>query len=68
MSVRFDTLGTRLLALFRKGGPVVYELAETSCEEEISYRMTHGKYQNYCTMKSACFAGDKDEVPKVHSR
>ncbi|XP_066934607.1 DDB1- and CUL4-associated factor 5-like isoform X2 [Clytia hemisphaerica] len=61
MSVRFNILGTRLLALYRKGGPVVYKLDGSNCEKEISHRMNHEKYQNYCTMKSACFAGDKDE-------
>ena len=59
MSVRFSYTGTKLLSLLRKSGPVVYRVDQPHswiefCEEN--------HYQNNCTMKSACFGGDKDQV------
>ena len=59
MSVRFDSLGTKLLALFRKDGPVLYDITQ---EEPLTHQFLHQSYRNVCTMKSTCFAGNKDEV------
>jgi DDB1- and CUL4-associated factor 5 len=57
MSVRFNTLGTQVLALRRRLPPILYrtEIAEPICQ------FYHSDYYNSCTMKSCCFAGEFDE-------
>ncbi len=56
MSVRFNSSGDRLLCLSRREPPKVYQLYG---EGEIQLRAEG--YNNACTMKSCCFAGDRDE-------
>ena len=56
MSVRFNSLGDRLLCLRRREPPKVYHLYR---DGEIQLRAEG--YNNACTMKSCCFAGDRDE-------
>lgn len=58
MSVRFNSTGTQLLALRRRLPPVLYELHSRLP----SYQFDNQGYFNSCTMKSCCFAGDKDQV------
>jgi DDB1- and CUL4-associated factor 5 len=57
MSVRFNSLGTQVLALRRRLPPILYrtEIAEPICQ------FYHSDYYNSCTMKSCCFAGEFDE-------
>ncbi|XP_077395305.1 DDB1- and CUL4-associated factor 5 [Festucalex cinctus] len=57
MSVRFNSTGTQLLALRRRLPPVLYELHSRLP----SYQFDNQGYFNYCTMKSCCFAGDRDQ-------
>lgn len=57
MSVCFDKSGRRLLALRRRLPAVVYDL----CSEKHVAEFSHLGYFNSCTMKSGCFAGDRDE-------
>lgn len=57
MSVRFNSAGTHLLALRRRFPPVLYEISSTQPTAEFD----HNEYYNSCTMKSCCFAGDKDQ-------
>jgi hypothetical protein len=58
MSVRISSDGRRVLALRRRLPPVLYNLhsREPLCQFD------HPGYYNSCTMKSCCFAGEKDEV------
>lgn len=58
MSVRFNSTGTQLLALRRRLPPVLYELQSRLP----SFQFDNQGYFNSCTMKSCCFAGDKDQV------
>ncbi|CDR00050.1 unnamed protein product [Oncorhynchus mykiss] len=58
MSVRFNSAGTQLLALRRRLPPVLYELHSRLP----SFQFDNQGYFNSCTMKSCCFAGDKDQV------
>lgn len=58
MSVRFNSTGTQLLALRRRLPPVLYELHSRLP----SFQFDNQGYFNSCTMKSCCFAGDKDQV------
>lgn len=57
MSVRFNTLGTQILALRRRLPPVLYNTTST---EPVS-QFWDGGYYNSCTMKSCSFAGEYDE-------
>uniref|UniRef100_A0A672SIY2 DDB1- and CUL4-associated factor 5-like n=1 Tax=Sinocyclocheilus grahami TaxID=75366 RepID=A0A672SIY2_SINGR len=57
MSVRFNSMGTHLLALRRRLPPVLYELHSRLP----SFQFDHQGYFNSCTMKSCCFAGDHDQ-------
>ncbi|KAM6961108.1 DDB1- and CUL4-associated factor 5 [Aplochiton taeniatus] len=57
MSVRFNSTGTHLLALRRRLPPVLYELHSRLP----SFQFDNQGYFNSCTMKSCCFAGDKDQ-------
>lgn len=57
MSVRFNTLGTQILALRRRLPPVLYN---TSSTEPIC-QFYHLYYYNSCTMKSCSFGGEYDE-------
>lgn len=59
MSVRFDYLGRRILGLLRKGGPVLYDVGS---ESPLLYEFSDANYRNVCTMKTACFFGEKDAV------
>ncbi|XP_029711676.1 DDB1- and CUL4-associated factor 5 [Aedes albopictus] len=57
MSVRFNSLGTQVLALRRRLPPILYSTgsAEPICQ------FYHQDYYNSCTMKSCCFAGESDQ-------
>ncbi|XP_012672574.1 DDB1- and CUL4-associated factor 5 [Clupea harengus] len=57
MSVRFNSTGTQLLALRRRLPPVLYELHSRLP----SVQFDNQGYFNSCTMKSCCFAGDRDQ-------
>ncbi|XP_052468683.1 DDB1- and CUL4-associated factor 5-like [Carassius gibelio] len=57
MSVRFNSMGTQLLALRRRLPPVLYELHSRLP----SFQFDNQGYFNSCTMKSCCFAGDHDQ-------
>ncbi|KAF8770636.1 DDB1- and CUL4-associated factor 5 like protein [Argiope bruennichi] len=57
MSVRFNSQGTHLLALRRRFPPVLYELSSPQPAAEFD----HHEYYNSCTMKSCCFAGERDQ-------
>ncbi|XP_048061612.1 DDB1- and CUL4-associated factor 5 [Megalobrama amblycephala] len=57
MSVRFNSMGTQLLALRRRLPPVLYELHSRLP----SFQFDNQGYFNSCTMKSCCFAGDRDQ-------
>lgn len=61
MSVRFNSTGTQLLALRRRLPPVLYELHSRLP----SFQFDNQGYFNSCTMKSCCFAGDKDQVGRL---
>uniref|UniRef100_A0A8C9T433 Ddb1 and cul4 associated factor 5 n=1 Tax=Scleropages formosus TaxID=113540 RepID=A0A8C9T433_SCLFO len=57
MSVRFNSTGTQLLALRRRLPPVLYELHSRLP----IFQFDNQGYFNSCTMKSCCFAGDRDQ-------
>ncbi|XP_078734959.1 DDB1- and CUL4-associated factor 5 [Lampetra fluviatilis] len=57
MSVRFDASGARLVALRRRLPPVLLDVRHT----QPLCHFQHPGYYNSCTMKSCCFAGDRDQ-------
>ncbi|CAH0395887.1 unnamed protein product [Bemisia tabaci] len=57
MSVRWDQMGSRLLALRRRLPPVLYSVASTKPIAQFD----HAGYYNSCTMKSCSFGGDRDQ-------
>ncbi|XP_053553967.1 DDB1- and CUL4-associated factor 5 [Bombina bombina] len=57
MSVRFNSNGTRLLALRRRLPPVLYDIHSRLP----IFQFDNQGYFNSCTMKSCCFAGDRDQ-------
>lgn len=57
MSVRFNTLGTQILALRRRLPPILYSTAN----ETPICQFYHPDYYNSCTMKSCSFAGENDD-------
>lgn len=57
MSVRFNTLGTQLLALRRRLPPILFN----TLEHEPICQFYHTDYYNSCTMKSCSFAGVDDD-------
>ncbi|XP_068109952.1 DDB1- and CUL4-associated factor 5 [Hyperolius riggenbachi] len=57
MSVRFNSNGTQLLALRRRLPPVLYDIHSRLPV----FQFDNQGYFNSCTMKSCCFAGDKDQ-------
>lgn len=57
MSVRFNSTGTHILALRRRLPPVLYDVASGHTAAEFD----HPEYYNSCTMKSCCFAGERDQ-------
>ncbi|ESP03038.1 hypothetical protein LOTGIDRAFT_110630, partial [Lottia gigantea] len=57
MSVRINNQGTQILALRRRLPPVIYNIDSKSPVVEFD----HTGYFNSCTMKSCCFAGDRDQ-------
>ncbi|KAM8921576.1 DDB1- and CUL4-associated factor 5 [Pelodytes ibericus] len=57
MSVRFNSNGTQLLALRRRLPPVLYDIHSRLP----IFQFDNQGYFNSCTMKSCCFAGDKDQ-------
>ncbi|MEE6491833.1 hypothetical protein FKM82_016395 [Ascaphus truei] len=57
MSVRFNSTGTRLLALRRRLPPVLYDIHSRLP----IFQFDNQGYFNSCTMKSCCFAGDRDQ-------
>lgn len=63
MSVKFDFTGTRILALMRRSGPILYKIDDISP----IMQFCDSGYQNVCTMKTACFAGHKEEVCNSYS-
>ena len=58
MDARFSQNGTRLLCLYRKDCPIVYNVCHP---QNSGVRLKADGYLNWCTMKSCCFAGDGDE-------
>lgn len=56
MSVRFNSLGDRLLCLRRRDPPKIYHL-----HHDGDVQLLSEGYSNACTMKSCCFAGDRDQ-------
>jgi WD repeat-containing protein 22 len=58
MGVKWNMAGTMLTALRRRLPPVLYSIQQTPALVEFE----HPGYNNICTMKSHCFAGDKDQV------
>lgn len=57
MSVRFNAMGTQVLALRRRLPPILYK---TTMETAVC-QFYHPDYYNSCTMKSCSFAGENDE-------
>ncbi|KAH8030248.1 hypothetical protein HPB51_006680 [Rhipicephalus microplus] len=57
MSVRFNSRGTQVLVLRRRRPPAVFQI---QCRQPV-VQMHHVDYCNSCTMKSCCFAGQRDE-------
>ncbi|XP_029454665.1 DDB1- and CUL4-associated factor 5 [Rhinatrema bivittatum] len=57
MSVRFNSSGTQLLALRRRLPPVLYDIHSRLP----IFQFDNQGYFNSCTMKSCCFAGDRDQ-------
>ncbi|XP_037046872.1 DDB1- and CUL4-associated factor 5 [Bradysia coprophila] len=57
MSVRFNTLGTQVLALRRRLPPILYN----SYSPTPVCQFYHSDYYNSCTMKSCSFAGENDD-------
>ncbi|KAB0345448.1 hypothetical protein FD754_022374 [Muntiacus muntjak] len=58
MSVRFNSNGTQLLALRRRLPPVLYDIHSRLPV----FQFDNQGYFNSCTMKSCCFAGDRDQI------
>ena len=58
MCVRFSSDGRQLLALRRRLPPVLFDAAAPVPLAQFD----HAGYLNSCTMKSACFAGLRDQV------
>ncbi|XP_044599118.1 DDB1- and CUL4-associated factor 5 isoform X1 [Cotesia glomerata] len=56
MNVRFNSAGTRLLALKRRLPPVLYAVDSP----KLLCHFDQPGYYNSCTMKSCCFAGDDE--------
>ncbi|XP_034941352.1 DDB1- and CUL4-associated factor 5 [Chelonus insularis] len=56
MNVRFNSAGTRLLALKRRLPPVLYAVDSP----KLLCHFDQPGYYNSCTMKSSCFAGDDE--------
>lgn len=63
MSVRFNSNGTQLLALRRRLPPVLYDIHSRLPV----FQFDNQGYFNSCTMKSCCFAGDRDQVSALCS-
>jgi DDB1- and CUL4-associated factor 5 len=57
MSVRFNSMGTMLLALRRRLPPILY----STLHQEPICQFYNQDYYNSCTMKSCTFAGAMDE-------
>ncbi|XP_050407291.2 DDB1- and CUL4-associated factor 5 [Patella vulgata] len=57
MSVRINGMGNQILALRRRLPPVIYNIHSSKPVAEFE----HMGYFNSCTMKSCCFAGDRDQ-------
>lgn len=57
MSVRFNSLGTQVLALRRRLPPILYPVQS----EKPLCQFYHPDYYNSCTMKSCSFAGENDD-------
>jgi len=57
MFAKFNQLGTQVLSLMRRSGPVLYDLENSGAP----MRFSHPEYKNICTLKSPCFVGDTDE-------
>ncbi|XP_078671583.1 LOW QUALITY PROTEIN: uncharacterized protein LOC144911481 [Branchiostoma floridae x Branchiostoma belcheri] len=57
MSVKFNGLGTQVMGLRRRLPPVLYNLHSPAP----ACQFDHPGYYNSCTMKSCCFAGDRDQ-------
>ncbi|XP_039249234.2 DDB1- and CUL4-associated factor 5-like [Styela clava] len=57
MSARFNKTGNQLLCLRRRQCLALYNISDSKSIAEFDC----DGYSNYCTMKSCCFAGDKDQ-------
>lgn len=58
MSAKFNQVGSNILALMRRSGPVLYDIAN----KDVPMKFSHADYKNICTLKSPCFVGEADEV------
>lgn len=57
MSVRFNARGSLVLVLRRRRPPAIFRLGDV----RPLLHLDHPGYRNSCTMKSCCFAGDRDD-------
>ncbi|XP_066959054.1 DDB1- and CUL4-associated factor 5-like isoform X2 [Macrobrachium rosenbergii] len=57
MCAKFNRMGTQIVALRRRLPPILYDTqySKPVCEFDAEH------YYNSCTMKSCCFAGDRDQ-------
>jgi len=62
MSVKFNQFGNQLLALRSKCAPVLYNLNEP----KPIIQFDHEDFLNSCTLKSCCYAGDRDQVKEKY--
>ena len=58
MFAKFNQLGTQILTLMRRSGPMLYDVEN----KDAPIHFNHAEYKNICTLKSPCFIGDADEV------
>lgn len=58
MFAKFNQLGTQILALMRRSGPLLYDVEN----KDAPVQFNNAEYKNICTLKSPCFIGEADEV------
>ena len=61
MFAKFNQLGTQILALMRRSGPMLYDVENKAAPSQFN----HPEYKNICTLKSPSFIGDADEVTAI---
>ena len=64
MGLKWNMTGDMITALRRRLPPVLYHVKHPTAIAEFN----HPGYSNVCTMKSNCFAGNKDQVSKIYTR